>query len=129
MHPLFSVAMSNPGLLLAHASAYADLASVELEEAFARHRRRFLISSLMWLLALLAFALSGLSFMFHVAMGHALPEGRELWLWLPPVLSVAGALGCGGWLYSQDQQATFPQLRQQVRQDIAWLQTQEAPHA
>jgi len=128
MHPLFSTAVSNPGLLLAHASAYAELASVELEETLSRHRRRFLVSALMWLQVWLAFALLSVSFMFHVALGDTIPHSRALWLWLPPALSVAGALACSLWLRGQGQQASFPQLRQQVRQDIDWLQTQEVAH-
>ena len=128
MHPLFSTAMSNPGLLLAHASAYADLASVELEEALSRHRRGFLVSAAMWLQVCLTLGLLGMSFMFHVALGDTLPPGRALWLWLPPSLSVAGALACGLWLRGQGQADSFPQLRQQVRQDIDWLQTQESAH-
>jgi uncharacterized membrane protein YqjE len=128
MHPLFSTAMSSPGVLLAHASAYAELASVELEETLSWHQRRLVVSALMWLLMCMAFALLSVSFMFHVALGDTLPPSRALWLWLPPVLSVAGALACGLWLRGQGQQASFPQVRQQVRQDIDWLQTQERTH-
>jgi uncharacterized membrane protein YqjE len=128
MHPLFSTAMSSPGLLLAHASAYAELASVELEEALSWHQRRLQVCALMWLQVGLALVLLSVSFMFHVALGDTLPPGRALWLWLPPALSVAGALACGLWLRGQAQQASFPQLRQQVRQDIDWLQTQERAH-
>jgi len=128
MHPLFSTAMSSPGLLLAHASAYAELASVELEEALSWHQRRLQVCALMWLQVCLALVLLSVSFMFHVALGDTLPPDRALWLWLPPALSVAGALACGLWLRGQAQQASFPQLRQQVRQDIDWLQTQERAH-
>jgi uncharacterized membrane protein YqjE len=128
MHPLFSTALSSPGLLLAHASAYAELASVELEEVLSTHRRRFLISALMLLQVCLAFGLWGVSFMFHVALGDTFTHSQALWLWLPPALSVAGALACGLWLRGQGQPTAFPQLRQQVRQDIDWLQTLEATH-
>jgi uncharacterized membrane protein YqjE len=128
MHPLFSTALSRPGLLLAHASAYAELASVELEESLSRHRRSFLVGAVMWLQICLALGLSGVSFMLHIALGDTLPQNRVLWLWLPPALSVAGALACGLWLRGQGQQASFPQLRQQVRQDIDWLQTQGHAH-
>ena len=82
----------------------------------------------MWLQVCLALVLLSVSFMFHVALGDTLPPSRALWLWLPPALSVAGALACGWWLRGQGQQASFPQLRQQVRQDIDWLQTQGSAH-
>jgi cytochrome bd-type quinol oxidase subunit 2 len=128
MHPLFSTAMSSPGLLLAHASAYAELATVELEETLSWHQRRLQVCALMWLQLCLAFVLLSVSFMFHVALGETLPQSRALWLWLPPALSVTGALACGLWLRGQGQQAAFPQLRQQVRQDIDWLQNQGGAH-
>jgi len=128
MHPLFSTAMSSPGLLLAHASAYAELASVELEETLSWHQRRLQFCALMWLQVGLALVLLSVAFMFHVALGDTLPPDRALWLWLPPALSVAGALACGLWLRGLGQEASFPQLRQQVRQDIDWLQNQGGAH-
>lgn len=128
MHPLFSAAVSRPGLLLEHASAYAELASVELEETISRHRRRFLVSAMMWLQACLAFALLSVCFMFQVALGDALTQSQIAWLWLPPALPVAGALACGAWLRGLGPQASFQQLLNQFRQDIDWLRTQEAAH-
>jgi len=76
MHPLFSAAVSRPGLVLEHASAYAELASVELEEAIARHRSHFVLVVVMWLLVCLAFALLSVSFMFHVAMNDTLAQSH-----------------------------------------------------
>jgi len=82
MHPLFSTAMSSPGLLLAHASAYAELASVELEEALSWHQRRLQVCALMWLQVGLALVLLSVSFMFEPC-GSGCPlryRSPERWL-------------------------------------------------
>jgi len=128
MHPLFSAAVSRPGLVLEHASAYAELASVELEEAIARHRSHFVLVVVMWLLVCLAFALLSVSFMFHVAMNDTLAQSQALLLWLPPALPATGALACSLWLRGLPKQPAFQQLLGQVQQDMDWLRAQEASH-
>lgn len=128
MHPLFSAVVSRPGMLLEHVGAYAELASVELEETVSRHRRRFMVSAVMWLLVCLATTLVGVSVMFHVVFADTLSTQKAWVLWLPPVVPLLAALGCHLWLRRAKDEHSFDQLLKQVRQDIDWLQQQEQPH-
>lgn len=121
MHPLIDIALSRPGLLLEHAGAYAQLATVELEEAIVSQRHKMFVAAGMWFSLGLALTLLCVSFMFQVALGHLIPEDRSWWMWLPAVLPLLTSLTCFIWLKTRQQDVPFELLQQQLKQDAQWL--------
>jgi len=121
MHPLIDIALSRPGLLVEHAGAYAELATVELEEAIASHRRKMFVSAGMWFSLGLALTLLCVSFMFQVALGHLIPEDRSWLMWLPAALPLLISLTCLTWLKTQRHDVPFESILQQLKQDAQWL--------
>jgi uncharacterized membrane protein YqjE len=121
MHPLIDIALSRPGLLMAHMGAYAELATVELEEAVVRHRRKMLVSAGMWFSGGLALMLLSMSFMFQMTLGHLLTGNKWWWMWLPASLPLLTSLACSVWLKTRREDIPFESLQQQLKQDAQWL--------
>jgi uncharacterized membrane protein YqjE len=107
IHPLLKTLASQPELLVEHASAYAQLASLEAQQWGQQLQRRTL-----WLTAVaLAAAL-----LLWAATPPA--ELRQPWLlWAVPGLPLLLAAG-GAWqLQRQPATLAFPLLREQLQQD------------
>lgn len=124
MHPLLDITLSRPGLFLAHAGAYAELATVELEEAFMSHQRKMLVAVGMWFSLGLAVTLLGISFMFQMALGPLMASDRSWWIWLPAALPLVISASCYVLLKQRLQAAPFASLLQQFKADAQWLTQQ-----
>jgi uncharacterized membrane protein YqjE len=121
MHPLIDIALSRPGLFLEHAGAYAELATVELEEAIVCHQRKMFVAVGMWFSLGLTVTLLGISFMFQAALGPLIPDDRACWLWLPAALPLLVSATCYVWLKQRLKDAPFASLLEQFKADAKWL--------
>ena len=120
IHPVFITMAKNPGLFMEHASAYADLASAEVDSLTGGLKRRTLLTAASVLLALLGLGLAGAAGLLVAALPlAAMPQPWLLWAipLLPLLLSAALALR----LRQLKSRAAFETLRQQVALDIATL--------
>lgn len=120
IHPIFITMAKNPGLFLEHASAYADLASAEVDTLAGGLKHRTVLSVATGLLALLGLGLAGAAGLLAAALPlAAMPQPWLLWAipLCPLLLSAALALR----LRQLKSRAAFSTLRQQVAQDIATL--------
>lgn len=109
-----------PGLVLEHAGAYADLASAELDEWGGQWKSRASLGAAAALLAYLALALAGAAGLaLAVVPLQAMPMPWLLAV-IPSVpLLLAGVLA---WRVRRLQQTPpFAALRQQLAQDLATL--------
>ncbi len=121
MHPLIDITLSRPGLFLEHAGAYAELATIELEEAIMSHQRKMMVAVGMWFSLGLGITLLGISFMFQMALGPIIPEDRWWCMWLPAAVPLMISGACHVWLRQRMNVAPFESLLQQFKADAQWL--------
>ncbi len=120
IHPVFITMAKNPGLFMEHASAYADLASAEVDTLTGGLKRRTAMTVTSVLLALLGLGLAGAAGLLLAALPlAAMPQPWLLWAipLLPLLLSALLALR----LRQLKSRAAFAVLRQQLALDIATL--------
>jgi hypothetical protein len=107
LHPFFRLLAAKPQLLLDHASAYADLATLQAAAALTAWRLRLVLALTAGLALLLGLMLTGVSLMLLALMPWQAMQAPWLLVAVPAVpLLLAAALG---W-----------RLRQPL--DGAWLQ-------
>ncbi|WP_428422586.1 hypothetical protein [Methylibium sp.] len=118
MLPLLRVIANEPGTLVEHATAYADLASDELQSLSDHWSRR-----LVWLIvaavaALATLVLAGMAVMlWAVVPPH---ETAHAWLLVAvPVVPAIVALVALQGVRSMGQRPAFDTLRAQLREDLA----------
>lgn len=117
-------AARQPGLLLDHASAYAELASVELDEWSGQWRQRAALVAASALLALLSLVLAGVAGLAWAVV----PVSDMPMPWLLVAIPAAPLLLAGllAWRVRGMQRETpFAELRQQLAQDLATLRILE----
>lgn len=124
IHPAFIAAARQPGLLIDHASAYAELASVELDEWSGQWRHRATLSAAAAVLALLSLALAGVA---GLALA-VVPMSDMPMPWLLLAIPAAPLLLAGGLAWcvrGMPRPPPFAELRQQLAQDLATLRILE----
>ena len=124
IHPAFIALARQPGLVLAHADAYADLAAAELDEWSGQWKRRARLTLAAALLAGLALALAGAAALLLAAVPVAAMPMPWLLAVVPAVpLLLAAALAWRA--HALPVTPPFPELRQQLAQDLATLRILE----
>lgn len=124
IHPAFIAIAKQPGLLLEHANAYADLASAELDEWGQRYKRRALFNTAAVILVSIGLLLGGVALLLLAAIpGSDMPMP---WL-LGVVPGLPLLIGAGLALTAArlDRAPPFVELRQQLAQDLATLKILE----
>ncbi len=117
MLPLLRAIADEPGALVDHATAYADLASDELQRIGQGWSRR-----LAWLIAagasaLAALVLAGVALMLWAALPT--PDAAHLWLlWVVPLVPAVLAVVAIVAARPSTHQPAFAELRGQLRQDL-----------
>ncbi len=125
MHPLFTLALSRPGLIARHAAAYGELLAAELDEWVAHVRLNTLVAACMLFLATVALTLVGVATMLLPL--YVAPLGDKVWfLVAAPALPLIGALACAGWLWQRSREPAFSALREQLTRDGQWFEDPEA---
>jgi len=120
MHPLLRLVASQPQLLVDHAEAYAELATVEIGQVSADWTRRVVMNAAGLCGLGVAAVLAGVALMLWAVL--PLPGTPASWaLIVVPLLPFAAALGCLGLARSRGHGAAFDALRRQVRADLAML--------
>ena len=120
IHPALIAAARQPGLMLDHASAYADLASAELDEWRDQWQRRARLGAAAALLAYLSLAMAG-------GAGLALAVVPLAHMSLPWLLAAVPAVplllaAVLAWrVHRMERTPPFAELRQQLAQDLATL--------
>jgi peptidoglycan/LPS O-acetylase OafA/YrhL len=118
LHPIFSVLLRRPDLLLAHLAGYADLMRQESQVTGAWLVRR----AIAWAIAILAFVvflmLAGVA-----AMMAALQHDFHWMLLLAPGLALVLAIGACGWARRKPPQAALSELRAQLQADVDTLRS------
>ncbi len=116
LHPLFSVLVRRPDLVLAHLAGYADLIRQETQVTGTWLVRR----AIAWALAILAFVvfliLAGVAVMMA-----ALQHEFHWMLLLVPGLALALAIGAYLWARRKPPQAALGELRAQFQADLDTL--------
>lgn len=109
-----------PGLVLAHADAYVDLASAELDEWGAQWKHRAGLTTAATLLAVLALGLAGVA---GIAMAVVPLEAMPMpWLLVAiPALPLLLAALLAWRAHRLEKSPPFAALRQQMAQDLATL--------
>ncbi len=127
LHPLFHLIATQPQLLAEHASAYAELAAVEIGSASAAWQRRALLKVLALCCGLIALVLAGVALMLWGTL--PLAQMPAPWvLWATPGALALLALGC--WLAGLASPApggNFIGLRRQWQADLSLLRDASAP--
>lgn len=125
IHPAFIAAARHPGLMLDHASAYADLASAELDEWRLQWQRRASLGAAAALLAYLSLALlggAGLALAVVPLASMPLP-----WLLIAvPAVPLLLAMVLAWRVRRLAPPPPFAELRQQLAQDMATLRILES---
>ncbi|MGM9428105.1 hypothetical protein [Hydrogenophaga sp. MI9] len=124
IHPVLLDLARHPGLALEHASAYAELASVEAQDWSGRLQRRALMAAGALLLLIVALGLAGAAgLMVATTPLSAMPYPWLLWA-IPALPLVPGA-----WLAWRLRRTTLPPpfaaLREQAAIDLATLRLLE----
>lgn len=124
IHPAFMALARQPGLLLEHAGAYADLASAELDEWGEQWKLRAGLSTIAALLAVLGLGLAGAAGLAAAAVPlSAMPMP---WLLVViPLVPLVLAAGLAWRVHRLEKAALFAALREQMAQDLATLRILE----
>lgn len=124
IHPAFIAIAKQPGLLLEHANAYADLASAELDEWGLRCKRRALFTTAAAVFVAMGLLLGGMALLLLAVIPQ---EGMPMpWLlWVVPGLPLLIGAGLAVTATRLDRAPPFVELRQQVAQDLATLRILE----
>lgn len=122
IHPFFSTLLTRPELLAEHASAYAELASVEAAIAATEWRRRSACIVTAALLALLGVGWGGVAALMAAAWPVAQMPAPWVLVAVPavPLLLALGVALFGG-LRRRRTAPAFALLRQQIAEDSALL--------
>lgn len=120
IHPALLDLARHPGLALEHASAYAELASVEAQDWGGHLQRRALMALGALLLLVVALALAGAAgLMVAVTPVAAMPYP---WLlWVVPALPLLPGAWLAWRLHRQPLPPPFAALREQAAIDLATL--------
>lgn len=120
MHPLLRLVASRPQLLVDHAEAYAELATVEIGQVSADWTRRVVLNAVGLCGLGVAAVLAGVAFMLWAALPAAGMQASWI-LVMVPLLPFAGALGCLGLAQGRGHRVAFDALGRQLRADLAML--------
>ena len=120
IHPVFITMAKNPGLFMEHASAYADLASAEVDTLTGGLKRRTALTVISVLLAMLGLGLAGAAGLLLAALPLAAMP-RPWLLWAIPLMPLLLSALLAWRLRQLKSHATFDTLRKQVALDIATL--------
>lgn len=127
IHPLLARLATQPGLLVEHAGAYAELAAVEAAELGRRWQQRALLSALAGGCTLLFLGLAGVA----ALLAGALPMETMPQAWLlaaVPALPLLVALGCvARLLHCRAPNKAFAHLREQLATDAQLAREQIEP--
>ncbi len=122
IHPFFSTLLTRPELLAEHASAYAELASVEVALAADEWRRRGVWTACAGLLALMGIGWGGVALLLAAAWPLAQMPAPWLLVAVPAVpLLLALVVALVGGLRRRRSTPAFALLRQQIAQDSALI--------
>lgn len=117
IHPFFATLVTQPGLIVEHLDAYADLAKAEAGAWGSSLQSRWLLRVAIGSLALLAITLWAMAALLAGAIDwRSMPHGWIL-LAVPAIPSLA-ALGCWWRLRTLVPQQAFALLRDQVATDL-----------
>lgn len=125
IHPAFIALARQPGLVLAHVDAYADLAAAELDEWSTRWKRRARLKLAAAVFAGLAIALAGAAALLLAAV----PVSAMPMPWLLAVVPAVPLLTAAALAWRAQalpDAPPFPELRQQLAQDLATLRILES---
>jgi len=126
MHPLLSVLVNQPQLLLDHAQAYAVLFQEEFSSSRKAWRQRVMLQAAALCCLAVAAILAGAAVMLWAVT--PLTQVHDSWvLWVTPLLPLAIALVCGLSAQSATQGKDFATLWRQVRADLAMFQKSNVP--
>lgn len=121
LHPLLTKALSQPGLFVEHAGAYAELASVEVREAAVRLRRRAIGLALASALGLIGLALAGAALLLCAAL--PLQDMPMPWLLaVVPAVFLAAAGLCAALSGSGSEAGLFSSLHEQMAADARLIE-------
>jgi uncharacterized membrane protein YqjE len=128
MHPLFSLALSHPGLLARHVAAYSALLAAETEELAVQLRQRMVVSACMLFMFTVALTLGGVGLMLRPL--YLSLDNATVWvLWMAPLLPALGAVACALWLKSARRAPAYESLRGQLAQDAELFDEPELAEA
>lgn len=123
---LLHLIATQPELLAEHAHGYLELVSAETGSACAAWKRRTLLYAVALSCLLVAAVLAGVAGMLWAVL-PAVPL-QALWVLIgAPLIPAAVAVGCLRAVRLRDDDQTFDNLRQQIRQDLQLLREVNAP--
>ena len=121
---LFLHLVRHPDLFLEHASAYAELASSEVDEWGQRWKQRALLKLCALLLVVLGAGLGGVAGLVWAAVPlDQMPRPWLLWAIPLAFLVLAASLAC--WVRCTERPVAFAALRAQAALDLATLRLLE----
>lgn len=122
IHPFFSTLLTRPELLAEHASAYAELASVEAALAAGEWRRRSVRTACAALLALLGIGWGGVALLLAAVWPLAQMPAPWVLVAVPALpLLLALVVALAGGLRRRQTAPAFALLRQQIAEDSALI--------
>ncbi len=126
MHPLLRLIMSQPGLLVDHAEAYAELVSAEFSKASVNWKRSLLLDAIAICSLGVAAVLAGVAVMLWATIPAS--DIRAPWaLMVTPLLPAVVALVCMVAARSRNDAHAFDDLKEQVAADMVMLRVADAP--
>jgi len=120
IHPAFIAVTRQPDLVLAHADAYIDLASAELDEWGTNWKSRTGLRAAAALLVYLGLTLAGAA-MLALAVVPVTSMPMPWLLWLTPAVPLLCAAALAWRVQRMPAHPPFLALRQQLAQDLATL--------
>ncbi len=117
IHPFFSTLLSQPGLLVEHLDAYAELARAEAGAWGSAVQSRWMLKIAMALCGLLAITLGAMAALLAGAIAwRSMPHG---WVLLVvPLVPALAALGCWWRMRNLATRQAFAVLREQFATDL-----------
>ena len=126
MHPLLALIATRPGLLTAHAEAYAALAAAELGQASAGWQRRLIWAAAALCCLMVAMALAGVALRLWAMLPAA--AANAAWALIAvPLAPLALALACLAAARRAGPGRAFGKLRQQLQADLRMLREVGGP--
>ena len=126
IHPLFRLIASEPQMLADHVEAYTDLVGEELAHATARWKRQVISSVILFLCALLAVLLIGVSLMLWAVTPTSQMPAPWALIVVPLVPTIAAVAAWFG-TRNTDKGEGFAAIKAQLAADAAMLRSVTAP--
>ncbi len=117
IHPFFATLVTQPGLIVEHLDAYADLAKAEAGAWGSSLQSRWILKLAIGVCGLLAITLGAMAALLAGAIDwRSMPHG---WVLLAvPAIPIVTALGCWWRLKALAPKQAFALLRDQVATDL-----------